>query len=179
MGDRPWDQRDDESAKAYAAFCVYRDMPPHQRSQKLVSDEVYGEGVRNRGWISAWSAKYDWVSRAKALDAYKAQVELEAVMSQRVEIKRRRVKLLTDYMGKFEQLLETMEDLPEADVREITGALKMVVGELRKEFDDEPAQRHHVEGGLGVGVASMDIEAMTPEEKVKAWRQLTGRNEDE
>lgn len=176
---KPWDQQDGETAKAFAAFCVYREMPPGERSLELVADKVYnGVSTGNRRWIQEWSRLNDWVARAKLLDAHKQRLELDAIMSQRVENKRRRVALLTGWMAKWEQLLDSMDNPPEASVKEITAAIKMVAEQLRKEFDDEPVARHQVEGGLALGVQAVELEGMSPEEKSKRWRQLTGREDE-
>jgi hypothetical protein len=75
----PWDQQAGESAKAYAAFCLYRDLGP-QRSLDEASRRYHQpagqEGPqppskrlrRASGTIRRWAQRWDWQTRARAWD---------------------------------------------------------------------------------------------------------------
>lgn len=63
MTTRPWNMRPDESAKAYQAFEVYRDMGA-DRSLERVSRTV---PVRLPS-VKDWSSKYSWQARVRAFD---------------------------------------------------------------------------------------------------------------
>jgi len=60
-----------ESARAYQAFCIYRDLGPSRsidqawRSRRSSSK---GGSARRPGHWAAWSQKYKWVERAEAYD---------------------------------------------------------------------------------------------------------------
>jgi len=58
----PWERRDDEPAKPYAAFRAYRDRGP----LRLLRD-LDGEGWSSR-MLRIWSVRFDWVDRANAWD---------------------------------------------------------------------------------------------------------------
>jgi hypothetical protein len=55
--------RPDESAKAYQAFEVYRDMGADRTLERL--GRHYG---KTTGAMELWSARYDWQARVRAFD---------------------------------------------------------------------------------------------------------------
>ena len=63
--DYPWDRRSDETAQAFAAFAVYRDMGVY-RDQRAVARVV----KKQRSLLGRWSITYEWVSRVSAWDAW-------------------------------------------------------------------------------------------------------------
>jgi hypothetical protein len=73
----------DETARAYQAFCYYRDLGPgrsfDKAYQRYCADRGMNRSSRRRpgGW-SNWSTKYNWVERAKAYDGLKEDEKDEA-----------------------------------------------------------------------------------------------------
>jgi hypothetical protein len=66
-----WDQRDNETAPAYAAFCLYKNLRPHDRSlAKAYGQHAGKDDVSAPGRWTEWSSKHEWVSRAKAWDRH-------------------------------------------------------------------------------------------------------------
>src|ERR1019366_3963493 len=63
--DYPWDRRSDETAQAFAAFAVYRDMGVY-RDQRAVARVV----KKQRSLLGRWSITSGWVSRVSAWDAW-------------------------------------------------------------------------------------------------------------
>ena len=59
-----WERQPGESAKAFEAFCIYRDMGV-SRSARKVSEKL----GKSRQLLSRWSAQYSWVDRVDAWDA--------------------------------------------------------------------------------------------------------------
>ena len=76
----PWLQLDDESGKAYIAFCVYRDMGPQRSIRKAYIAQLppyrYTKHGRKRysrllpGRWAMWSSKFAWHKRALAFDRH-------------------------------------------------------------------------------------------------------------
>ena len=70
----PWEKKDHETSKAYAAFCAYRDMGTDRSFAKIIPT-VYGQiplskHSAKRGQLSEWSVKYGWVARVEDYDVY-------------------------------------------------------------------------------------------------------------
>jgi hypothetical protein len=69
---KSYDRMDGESAKAWAAFCVYRDLGV-SRSLDRAAAEIYGLGSdqirpRNLSTIKQWSSRWAWVDRIREWD---------------------------------------------------------------------------------------------------------------
>lgn len=69
---RSWDKLPNETTKAFAAFCVYRDLPPYGDNSRSI-DRVKKElGLSSGNNVNGWSSKFSWVERARSFDAYKS-----------------------------------------------------------------------------------------------------------
>ena len=65
-----WTRLENETSRAYHAFCIYRDMGP-ERSLEKVRKKLREEGKKvTIALIYKWSKKYNWVERAIAYDDY-------------------------------------------------------------------------------------------------------------
>jgi hypothetical protein len=63
----PWERQKGESAKAFWAFQVYRDLGPTRSLAKV--GEIAGEtGVASPSMMERWSSRWGWVDRAHAFD---------------------------------------------------------------------------------------------------------------
>lgn len=60
----PWERQEGETAKAFEAFVIYRNIGA-ERSLRKVVQELH----KNLTTIAEWSSKYDWVERCRAWDA--------------------------------------------------------------------------------------------------------------
>lgn len=78
---KPWDRRDNESAKAFSAFEIYRAMGPSERSL----DAVRQEAGKNPRLIERWSQRHEWVKRVTAFDDSVAKVAAEKEHAKRVK----------------------------------------------------------------------------------------------
>lgn len=71
---KPWERIPGETAKAYAAFVCYRDMPTLDRSLRGLA----GQLGRGASVIANWSRQHGWVARAEAHDQHLDTVALAA-----------------------------------------------------------------------------------------------------
>lgn len=96
-----WDRRDNETAKAYAAFLEYRNLGV-QRSLSAVSQKLN----KSIMVLARWSSPNDWVARAEAWDAEQNRRDEET----RAEARKRLIEReLVDYekaLGKFDDVWE-------------------------------------------------------------------------
>lgn len=79
-----WDRQPGESARAFAAFCVYRDDGAG-RSLRATVDKTGTKLTQ----IGAWSRRHGWVSRVEAYDAHMARLE-QAAREQALEAEARK-----------------------------------------------------------------------------------------
>lgn len=64
-GLEPWARQPSEGAKPFAAFQVYRDQPPMERSVRRLAETI----GRSRAIVGRWSSRWSWVTRVTAWDA--------------------------------------------------------------------------------------------------------------
>ena len=64
-----WEQQEVETAKAYEAFCDYRDMGAARSIDKAFRLRQNDAKIAPRGW-DRWAAEYEWKRRAEAYDAH-------------------------------------------------------------------------------------------------------------
>jgi hypothetical protein len=112
-----WEQAlPDETPKAWAAFCSYRDLPPEERGvdqayrdQCAQSAELKGTGGRKKGTRRAprhwwnWARRFDWLERAQEYDKHRAE-------SRREKVKELEQEAAVDWFEKRQKLLEEIWD---------------------------------------------------------------------
>jgi hypothetical protein len=97
---QPWDRLDDESGRAYAAFCVYRDLGPDRKVCEAV--RIHYSGKQCKSQVAIWSQKYKWADRVQAYDlhlqrvreaaaAAAAEAEAAKLEAERVQAQRDRI----------------------------------------------------------------------------------------
>ncbi|MDO4281339.1 MAG: hypothetical protein Q4C56_06880 [Peptococcaceae bacterium] len=111
---KPWEQRPDETAKAFEAFCLYRDMAPAERSQANLVKR-YGKSARS---VDVWSRRHAWVKRCEAWDGEQDRLAREAQLAQIVEMRKRHATLGADLLEKAAAALSalTAEEIRPADL---------------------------------------------------------------
>lgn len=77
---KPWDRRQNETTKAYEAFCIYRDMG-RERSLAKVSEKQQKSG----SLIGRWSREHGWVDRAAQWDDEQERIEREIAQKEQVK----------------------------------------------------------------------------------------------
>ena len=65
----PWERQPGETDKAYAAFRLYRDQHPSNRTMEAAR-EALGKASGYLRVLEEWSSRYAWVERVKAYDAW-------------------------------------------------------------------------------------------------------------
>jgi hypothetical protein len=74
---RLYDRETDESAKAFEAWTVYRDLGA-ERSLQKASEMYYGHGG-NVGQFERWSRRFSWVERVRAFDVEREMIRRSAI----------------------------------------------------------------------------------------------------
>lgn len=92
----PWERQPNESAKAFRAFVVFRDLKPDERSALAVGDRLgYKTPDRHRRigrgptTIERWSARFGWLDRAAAWDCELDRRFRESQFRERIDMAKR------------------------------------------------------------------------------------------
>lgn len=81
----PWEKQKGETSKAYAAFCVFRDLGPIRRS--ITTAVKKGNGAHRS--FQLWYKIFLWKERAKEYDSYLDKESLSAQLEDVVKARKR------------------------------------------------------------------------------------------
>jgi len=110
-----WERLPNESSKAYQAFCEYRDMGADRSIRKLA--QARGKPTSTK-WLCHWSAKHNWVERARAYDDYLEQEKRKEQEKAILEMVERHTKEAMALQQKALERLKTLnpDELTTRDV---------------------------------------------------------------
>ena len=83
----PWKMVDGESAKAYQAFEVYRDMGPGRSIERAAS--VLSKTRQN---LVIWASRFNWQARVRAYDEYVASRAADKAVESAAAVRARQAK---------------------------------------------------------------------------------------
>ena len=145
-----WERRSGESAEAYAAFSLYRDMayrtedakgnikisdvPLVRRSARAVAIQV----GKNESLLERWSVTWDWVNRAEAYDRFIDAEALRKANAKLADMRARHIALAKIMQAKGAQAMNSVK--PD-DIR-MKDAIKLMVAGMEME---EERTRQEVE----------------------------------
>lgn len=90
----PWEQQPEETHKSWMAFCTYRDLGFYRSYEK--ARIKLGKNQYYLKWLQQWSARFDWVVRARAYDVYLEKKAREAfeesLLKEQLELKKDELK---------------------------------------------------------------------------------------
>ncbi|WP_405803365.1 hypothetical protein [Streptomyces sp. NBC_01187] len=99
-----WERQGGESAQAFEAFAVYRDLGP-ARSITAVARQL----DKSRALLGRWSRQFAWVMRATAYDREQDRLFLGEQAQTRRDIARRHAKLAQAVQSKAVARLQALE----------------------------------------------------------------------
>jgi hypothetical protein len=106
----PWERQPGETAKAFAAFATYRDLPAGTRSLAHVQRDI-GKSTAYIRQLEIWSSEHEWGERSAAHDQDIDRRKRERSVSEVVEMNARQATIA----AAFEQaLVEPLYDFLEA-----------------------------------------------------------------
>ena len=141
-----WHKQPEETAKAYKAFSVYRDMPVLKRTIDKAYRLHTNSTKMSTHWRH-WSRKYDWISRTADYDAYNSDCNSKAIQAARLENKVERITKLSELLALGSDILVSL-GINDGSHGDAIRAIDIACKHLRAEFDDEPTQK--VEGSNDV-----------------------------
>lgn len=144
----PWERLHDESAKAFQAFALYRDLGPRERSLRRVAAEL----GRDRSLIERWSVRHRWQDRVAAYDAEEDRRKLARRWKDIEEMSERHAKLALAVQAKLARRLENLDPM-ELAPRDLVQLLDTAVRVERLAFGVGTEHlRHEVAGPGGLPV---------------------------
>lgn len=114
-----WERQPEETAKAFEAFAIYRDMGNDRSIAKVAEKLGKSEALLHR-----WSSKFDWVKRAAAWDDELARETTRELMRDMAKTRARQRKQALKMQHKG---LELLKDINPGDAKlsEIVSLLKL------------------------------------------------------
>ena len=152
---KPWERQDSESAKAYEAFSVYRDMGA-DRSLAKVGQEI-GKSTK---MMEKWSKAHNWVERAEAWDREQDRILQKQQIEDIKKMRKRHANLAVAMLAKAATALKKIPDdeIKAADVSRMVdvasklervsrGDVGEVVEERQAETMADPVQFYMPDNG--------------------------------
>lgn len=104
-----WERLPNESSKAYAAFCIYRDLGS-ERSLDGVRRKLEENGKKvSIKFLGRWSSKYNWVARAQAYDDYLERKKREEKEKAILEMAERHARIAVAFQQKIVERLRELD----------------------------------------------------------------------
>lgn len=100
-----WERQAGETAKAFAAFELYRGMPATERSGAKVAQQL----GRAKQLIDRWSSANSWVVRVRAWDDHLAAAAREEAVVELERMVKRHANLAVGFLGKVTRRLQSMQ----------------------------------------------------------------------
>lgn len=104
-----WERQENETAKPFEAFCIYRDLGPGRSLSQVAKSLGKSDTLMSR-----WSSEYDWVKRAAAWDEEQDRIARKAQVEEIVKMRKRHAKLACDMLAKAAAALEV---LPQSEIK--------------------------------------------------------------
>ncbi len=101
---QPWERLRDESAPAFEAFVIYRDMGP-ERSLAKVARQL----GKSTTLVEKWSARDHWVNRVTAWEAEQDRIWLAQQVASRREVGRRQLRIANAMQAQLVQALSRLD----------------------------------------------------------------------
>ena len=127
---KPWERQPGETAKAYAAFLLYRDLPAIDRSivAAVAKQRKNGGKAPVRNW-ETWASRYNWRNRAAEHDSDLASRRRERMEKELDRSKDNAVVLTRAFNFKIAERIKGMdpEDLTAGQIPAALRTLPLVV----------------------------------------------------
>lgn len=168
-----WDKLEGESAKAFKAFCVYRDMEDRSMRKSL---EVIGKPPGYIRQLERWSAAFGWVRRAEAYDVFQEAEKRRTMEKDRTKMNERHVKQSQAIQNKVVERLMTIKpsELSPSDLIKWFEVAAKTERLARGETTENIKQESTGKGGDPFGLEGLDFTRLSVEE-LKTLAELIKR----
>jgi hypothetical protein len=169
-----------ESARAYRAFCLYRDFGPGRSIdrtwQRLRANQQkeHGAAMRRPGHWASWATRFHWVNRADAHDDLIDKEKRTADAERRRKLQEQRSRFELEDQSRMEKRVLSMDDVldrlataPQTEVTQVkrdeasgkktttkikalSGREVAVLTKARNETARQTIQGYDIQGAVGV-----------------------------
>ncbi|MBI1924385.1 hypothetical protein HYR99_09055 [Candidatus Poribacteria bacterium] len=161
---REWNKPiEKESSKAFAAFCVYRDLGPTRSTAKTAENlrKTFAKPSPSQRWLQVWASRFNWLERAKAYDVHqleKHRLEVEAKFAKRrLEVKAENLSYLEHTKKVIVGLIDSLRECSNPD--KTLDRLSDIMDAFRWILDRERIELGMTDGDIDDGSASASIRA--------------------
>jgi len=158
---RLWERQENETDRAWAAFQVYRDLLPGDRSYDAAYRKTYDKptNIHAPKWYRDWAKEYDWIDRARAWDRHLDDIERAAAEEERREWRKKRRSMLMGFGSKLSDVLNVFDPQDvKPSLSQITQAVDMLIQQMRAEMDDLPTEKRDVTtGGQPIAITTVEV----------------------
>ena len=123
---KPWERQPGETAKAYAAFLHYRDLPAIDRSVAAARERQERDRKGTLRQWNGWSMRNGWVNRAAEHDSDLASRHRERMAKELERAQDDAVVLIRSALDKVRERIEGM-DAEELAAGQIPAALRTLI----------------------------------------------------
>ena len=117
-----WDRQQGETAKAYEAFCVYRDLGIGRQYAKTAR-----ELGKNESLIRRWARAWNWKERAEVWDKSVTEAARREAIQERMEILKETNQAARDIWQELLTAFKGKQDLSETPTKALIDGL-LVIG---------------------------------------------------
>lgn len=168
---QPWDIQDNEPFIWFARFEQFRLLGPRRTMQALWNSLPAPRGINVSPHWTKSAREWNWYQRAAAWDLQVLTDKRRQFSDEAEADKQTRIQIIKAARNKLVQALNTL-DPTTAKFSEVFNALKIVMDELRNEYDDQPTQRHKL------SESEADLAIADALEKLASRRQDAAAPED-
>jgi len=115
-----WEKQPGETAKAFAAFQIYRDMGAYRTIDKTA--QALNKRLGYRTTLGKWSSGYSWVARCEAYDLHLDELRRRAVEEEIQAMVKRQTKNAMFMQEKAKEMLQ-QRVFPNAPLHAVTGLM--------------------------------------------------------
>lgn len=159
-----WERQENESTRAFEAFCAYRDLGPNRSIAKTV--RKLGKNITT---LTEWSSKFEWVKRATAWDDEQDRIARQQQLDEIVKMRKRHAQIAAKALEKVAEALESInsKEMSNADMTrfmDVASKLERIsrgdVGDVIEERDGgeavNPVQIYIPDNNRGRGKDNFD-----------------------
>ena len=161
-----WERQEEETPRAYEAFCVYRDQGPG-RSLRQTGRSLN----KNLTTIAEWSSKYEWVKRCAAFDAENDRIARLENLKDIKDMRKRHAELARKTLEKVNEALEIMvaASISNSDVARLMDAASKLERLSRGDVGDVIEER---DGGAAVNPVQIYIPSNSREKGKESFDDI-------